>query len=662
MKIHRILPLFTLWIALCDYGHLIAQSYVFNNVNIIPMDSMHILNDYTTVVTDGKIVYIGKDKPTQIPQKAHHINGKGKYLIPGLIDSYAHIHEKNLTLFLANGITTVRNAPGAAFQHALKKLSDGRKLVGPRIYSVGPAMTGSITAYHTQGALANADEARFAVRETKRMGYDAVFSYVTISAEVYKAMLDEAQKLGLPVQGHVPYMVPYKEYTEGSQTSFDNLVGLMNLQTGATYPAERLSQFAEDYKRTGKFVIPTLTIHKARASSGKTDSLKRQLAMNYVMPRQKEYWHLSSHQYVYSGAAEIVKIFHQKGVQLLLGSDGGFHFVVHGFSYMDEIRNFAELGIPNYEILRAGTINAARYLGWEQRIGTIEAGKEADLILLNGNPLEDIGSIADHNGVMIRGVWYSREKLDEMLNLLSKECADMPTTQRMKNFPKPANSYKLQAQYEIYYKSVRCGDEQIFISQKNQTSKILSYNSIDPLCQRNTITEWTFKDQNIQETKVSRTSIEGITEVSMRRNKTHSTVQGEHPIYGPFNFNDSTDTRITGGPNTSINLDVDGVGNYYVMFKFLKPLDIGQSDSVTSKKIELNPEEWGSRSVIGNSWYKVTRVSGNDTDANYKKYEIIQPGFNGSPDFSFKATVTVNNEGLIDQVTFNENVFIKRVQ
>lgn len=664
MSIKIVLYVYLLFVTLDNYNLILAQTNVFTNVNIIPMDSAHILTDHFVMVTDGKIAYIGKEKPARIPKKAHYIDARGKYLIPGLIDSYAHIHEKNFGLFLANGITTVRNAPGSAFQHALKKLTDSQELIGPRIYSVGPALTGSITAYHTQGALANAEEVRFAVRETKRMGYDAVFSYVTISPEVYKEMLDEAQKCGLPVQGHVPYMVPYKDYIEGNQSSFDNLVGLMNLQSGATYPEERLAQFADDYRRTGKYVIPTLTIHKARASARKIDSLKNQSSMKYVLPRQKEYWRLNSQQYTYSGAPDIVKTFYQNGVQLLLGSDGGFHFVVHGFSYLDEAQNFAELGISNYDILSAGTVHAARYLGWDKKIGTIEVGKEADLVLLNRNPLEDIRALADHSGVMIRGSWYSREQLDEMLRTLEKEIHEMPATNRMEFFPKPPRSFEPYAQYEIYYKSVRCGDEKIYISQDGkQQSKILSYNSIDPLCQRNTITEWTFQNDNIQDTKVKRTSIEGTTEVSMRPNKGYTSVTGQHPIFGTINFTDSTDVhRITGGPNTSINLDVDVVGNYYVLFKHLKPLDIGQTDSVISKKIELNPEEWGRQSIIGNSWYKVTRVIANDTVANHKKYEITQPGFNGSPDFNFKSVITVNEDGVIDHITFNDNVIIKKVK
>ena len=640
----------------------LSQTHAFTNVHVIPMDSFRILHHQTVIITDGKIAAIGNTREVSIPKEASIIDGKGQYLIPGLIDCYAHIHEKNLMLFLANGITTVRNVPGAAFQHAIKKLSDTGKLQGPRIYSTGPAVTGSVVAYHTQGMLLNADEARFAVRDVKRMGYQSVFSYVTITPDIYSAVLDEARQQGLPVQGHVPYMIPFEEYAEGSQLSFDNLVGLLNPRSGDTYPKEQLIQFAEAFRKNGKYVIPTLTIHKARSLAHKSDSLKLRAEMDYVPPRQRVYWHLNSLNYRYSGASEVVKVFYENGVKLLIGSDAGFHFAIHGFSYLEEVQNFAELGIPHYDILKSGTSSAAEFLGWDDKIGTVSIGKEADLLLVPENPLEKITTLAHHNGVMSRGVWYSRSKLNESLQSLKNELRGMPGSDRFGGFSVPDKNYHLLAHYAISYKDIRCGDEKIFssINSKNQM-RLLSQNSIDPPCQRNTTTTWLIDNENILFTDVHRTSIEGSTQVTMTHQFPSSTrVHGNHPVYGEFDYVDSLNTyRITGGPNTSINLDMDIVANYHMLFMKLKPMEVGEADSLTSKKIELNAEEWGKRCITGDTWYKIKRRP--DNAFGERNYEIIQPGFNGSSEFSFQSIITLGNDGIIKDIRFNNHVTAKRI-
>lgn len=637
------------------------QVFCFEDVSVIPMTANTILKNQTVIATNGKITFIGEASKATIPANAIKINAKGKFLIPGFIDCYAHIHEKNPPLFIANGITTVRNAPGQPFQHGVKYLSDNGKIFAPRIYSAGVPVSGQIASYHTQGIIANVEEARFAVRETKRMGYDALFVYVTISQETYTAVLDEAEKLNINVEGHLPYLVKFKDYATGAQRSFDNLVGFMNLQTGETYPKERLVEMAKDFKASNKYIIPTLTIHKARALSGKDDSLRQTANMKYVPPRQRAYWHLSSPNYKYIGAPLLVKTFYEQGLKLLLGSDAGFHFVIPGFSYHDEMQNFSELGIPNYDILKAGTIDAAAYLGWQEKIGTIEVNKEADMVLLDANPLEYISNTRRIAGVMLKGKWYPKTELDKKLSVVEAELKQMSgNTDRLKSFKNPSVSYKPIALYNIYYKDVLCGNEIIYSNSNGERTKIISHNSIDPPAQRNTTTEWIIKNGVPESVWVKRSSVEGVSAMKLRKSGNYFSVKGSLPFLGKVNFADSSHTQtLLAGPNTSINIDMDIVGNFYVLLKKFTPLELDQSDSVMVKKVELNPEEWGKNAVIGNMKYKIKRLS----DENHMKiYEVIQPGFNGVDDFSFKAIIKSNTAGLIEEVEFNDDVIAKRMR
>lgn len=630
-----------------------SQTIKFESVTVLTMgDSPQILVNHDVLVREGKIVTI-QAHPSG--GKADiSIDGKGKFLMPGLIDCYTHIHEKSLVLEIVSGVTTVVNAIGSPYQHRLKILVDSGKVVGPRIFSVGSPLASPPAIYHTQGLLRTEDEARFAIQETKRLGYQAVFIYVNIEENVYRAALDEAKKVGLPVFGHTPYRVKGDLKINEHQVSHNNLVGLMNLETGETYDRKTLDSFAARLKQNGNYVIPTLTIHKARALAGKQDSLRMSSALKYELPRQKAYWHLSETGYSNSGAKEIIQSFYQNGVQLLIGTDGGFHFIPHGSAYQMEMKNFSELGITNQDILMAATTRAARYLNMPN-IGSVELGKEADLILVDENPLENIRFL---NGVMARGKWFSRNVLQNLLTSHEQEIKSL-STKRMSSFLPPKNGKRI-ASYEIIQNGEVAGEENIYeIKEEKGNRALISQNAIDPPLQRLTQSTWSLKpDGSLTSMHVDRTGTEGRASLTAVFIDSVFSVTGKVPMYGDVAITrPARSIQWVTAPSTSVNIDMDVVGTFHTLVPFLNDIAPGGMGKLTVAKVKLNSEEWGDKSIVDTVMYVFTRLL---DESNNRKYKFSHAGFNGDSSTVFIGEIEVNGNGIIESIQFNGRIKVRR--
>lgn len=632
-----------------------AQSYVIHHVNVLTMNSIR--KGQSLVVRDGKIIYLGSAAQMPVVDGSVVIDGRDRYVTPGLIDTYAHIHEDNLKLFLACGITTVRNAPGAPSHEAIRRQIENGERIGPRIYSVSPPIAGRFPVYHSQGIARDTGEVRDAVRAFHRLGYDGLFVYVTADSDYYAVAHDEVNRLGWSLEGHVPYRVRFDAYATGFQRSFDNLVGLMNLQTGETYPNEILAARASVFKNGGKYVIPTLTIHKARSLTTRVDSLRQRAEMKYVPPRQRTYWHLSTPNFRYDGARRIVQTFHEQGVRLLVGSDAGFHFVIPGFSYFEEIMNLSDAGLTNMEILNAATIEAAKFLRWDGRLGSIAPGKEADFVLWEGNPMQDLRTLKTPMGVMLRGVWYPRDTLQTWLKEIETKWSE---TFDQGEIQTPAGM-TLAAEYTISFDGVNCGREWIF-TQRDTSGNITwqSENRIDPHVPVSTTTRLTkTPDGRPVAMDVVRKSSDGTMTIQLRRDGDEVVVTGNMPVIGKIEDRQRLpNSAIFGGPFTSVNLDMDIVASMQSLVNFVTSMKVGDTLAVNVVRVKPNGEEWGSDAAYAVQEYKVSRQA--DTTGGRKRYTIRHPGLNGSLEFSLTSTLVVDADGWIGSMVFNDKVTVKR--
>jgi uncharacterized protein YciI len=415
-------------------------------VTVVPMtDGSTTLADQTVLIHAGRITAIGKRSGVTVPAGARIINGAGRYLIPGLTDAHVHlehIEDPNvLKLFVASGVTSVRSMDGRPYILNWRRQVDAGALVGPRIVTAGPIIDGSPPARDDNLSVADASAAREAVASQAAAGYDFIKVYSNLSAESYSATIDEARQRGLTVAGHVPKAVPLERATD-SLRSIEHLGDFASAVAAPAGPAPpgwarralaapldsaRLAAVGKRLAAANVWVVPT-TIQQdrwlgpaAEVERWSSEPSIRDLPTPVVEQwrgriarmagrMDEQDWAMLSR--ARSNRLAVLGALHRAGVKLVVGTDTPNPFVAMGASVHQELANFVAAGITPHEALRAATIAPARMLGLEREQGTIETGKRADLLLLAGNPMEDIRHAADPIGLVLGGRWFTDSDLD----------------------------------------------------------------------------------------------------------------------------------------------------------------------------------------------------------------------------------------------------------
>lgn len=419
----------------------------FVHVAVVPMDRERVLDDSTVLIVDGRIRELGSASAVAIPQGATVIDGRGKYLMPGLADMHAHTwEEEDFPLLLANGVTTIRNMFGGPTHLRWKARIAAGELASPSLYTAGPIIDGNPPIW--PGAVVeNAAQARRTVGEQHAAGYDFLKVYARLSSEAYDAVIQEGAARGMSVAGHVPDSVGLSAALRSGIKSIEHLSGYEMLARKEIRPGEEASwarldesQFASiarETARSGTWNCPTLVLFQHRIAPGESEYLQKLLArpeMRYVSPDIVRSWYPENNYLKNSTPAraassrekgdvmrkKLVKALHDAGARLLLGTDYANPFVVPGFSLQLELRNFVDAGLSPFEAIRAGTSGAAEFMNAAGAWGTVAAGRRADLILLEDNPLKDVSTISKPAGVMVRGKWHSQAELTGELEKLAK--------------------------------------------------------------------------------------------------------------------------------------------------------------------------------------------------------------------------------------------------
>ena len=168
---------------------------VFKNVNVIPMNTETVLENYNVIIKDGKIVKLGKAWKTRVPKNATVIDGKGKYLTPGLFDMHVHIWlDDELELYLANGVTGVRDMFGNFGRLSLKKKIEEGHILGPRLYVASPILDGEPPYWEGSTVITSPQDGEGYVKTYKGMGYDFIKIYEGLTNYVYAAIIEAAKE------------------------------------------------------------------------------------------------------------------------------------------------------------------------------------------------------------------------------------------------------------------------------------------------------------------------------------------------------------------------------------------------------------------------------------------------------------------------------------
>jgi imidazolonepropionase-like amidohydrolase len=426
----------------------------FTDVSVLPMTRGDTIRAaQTVIVRDGIIVSVGPAATAVIPRDATVIGARGQYLMPGLVDAHVHLEYFDdpgvLALFLANGITTVRNMDGRPYLLEWRRRIASGELPGPTIYSAGPILDGSPPARDDNMAVATAAEARAAVGAQDSAGYDFIKLYTNLSPEAYAAAIGEARARRMTVAGHVPRRVSLRDALTSGQHSVEHLADFDELVESDSSPVRgrfdwsklylampadsfRMTSAAREVAAAGIWIVPT-AIQADRAVAN-ADSVRSWLARpeaSYISAEGREFWEqqaartaarLDSADWVTvargrANRRAMIRALHAAGANVAVGTDTPNPFVVPGFSIHEELANFTAAGFSPLEALAAATRKPARLLGAMDSTGTVEVGKYADLLLLPGNPLLDLTVLRRPSGVMIRGTWLTAQQLRLMLQL-----------------------------------------------------------------------------------------------------------------------------------------------------------------------------------------------------------------------------------------------------
>jgi len=394
----------------------------FVDVNVVPMVSNRVLPHQTVIIRSGRIFAMGRTGEIDVPEGSERIDGRDKYLVPGLVDMHFHLFPADggvdsasvdiLALLVANGVTSVRSTIGSPSHLEIRDRIRTGKMLGPTLYLASPPLQSKATPTPAR--------ARELVYRYKTDGFDLI-KLVLKDRTDYDSAVAAAREVGLPIFGHVGDSIGIEHALEVGQ-SVEHLDGYVEL---VEKDPKRLPGLVRATQRANVWNCPTQFFHEclysrdlAEVSSYAGVSLVRQSVRDEWGRQRTE----TMAKYADKAAANarelvtrrrIIKALRDGGVRLLVGSDSPGMFRLPGFAMVEEMRALHRAGLTPYEVLDSATRLPAEYFGALGEFGTVEVGKRADLILMNANPLRDIDAVFDQAGVMLRGAWFPRPVLDD---------------------------------------------------------------------------------------------------------------------------------------------------------------------------------------------------------------------------------------------------------
>lgn len=423
-----------------------AGPAAITHVTVIDVEHDRPITDQTVVIEGRKIVQVGDAKRTPVPQGAITVDGRGKFLIPGLWDMHVHTSipggEALLGLYPAFGVTGVRDMNDSFPEvTAWRRRIAAGDLVGPRIVAAGPYLVGVAPPLpHIQ--VRTAEQGRAAVDSLRQLGVDFVKVHNEIPREAYFAIAARVKELGWTYAGHVPRSVTAAEAADAGQQSIEHLTGLPNrctteeaqsihptgLVTFLLGPCDDsdLGPLIARLRANGTWVTPTLTVFGTVTgdSTSPVDSMARyrsealrqlQTVVMRIPPMTPEA-RAATRFLVHKRQALVGELF-RAGIPILAGSDAPTPGTFPGVSILEELDLLVGAGMPPMAALRSATYEPARYLAALDSLGTVAPGKLADLILLDADPSLDIRNTRRQAAVWIDGRLIGKTERRHLLEM-----------------------------------------------------------------------------------------------------------------------------------------------------------------------------------------------------------------------------------------------------
>ncbi|MBC7849983.1 MAG: amidohydrolase family protein [Chitinophagaceae bacterium] len=428
----------------------IDREIVFRSVNVIPMDSERVLENQDVIVKNGTITSVAATGTVKYSKEAMIVDGKGKFLMPGLAEMHAHVPPVNdiepmkevVLLFALNGITTIRGMLGHPKHLELRQKINSGEILGPRFITSGPSLNGN-SVKTTQNAIDS-------VRSQKKAGYDFMKLHPGLTKENFAALAVEAKKQKHPFAGHVSFDVGVWRAIAAGYATIDHLdgfveslvpgiesikeqeTGLFGMFIGKQADESKIPALITALKRQNIWVVPTQALAERWMSPSRdAESLAQAPEMIYMNKNVVTTWLnnkkslVGNPKYNASETESFIKLrrklileCQKNGVGLLLGCDAPQVFNVPGFSTHHELAYLVDAGLTPFQALQTGTVNVGKFLK-KKDLGLIKKGAPADLVLLGANPLETIRNTENIEGVLMGKKWLSKEFITESLKAIA---------------------------------------------------------------------------------------------------------------------------------------------------------------------------------------------------------------------------------------------------
>ena len=391
----------------------------------------------TVVVRGDRIVAVEETSSVELPPGVVRIDGRNRYLLPGLTDMHVHLNrEHDLELLLAAGVTSVRNMAGDTRHLEWRAQIKAGQRVGPTIVTAGQVLDGDPPYYPYERVVLTPAEGERAVEDTVRDGYDFVKVCDHLTVDVYDAIVAAAARAHIQVIGHAPMRVPLEHVLASGQRTIEHLTGYVRASlkpstqfaTGldaeaygraidAAIDPGKLASLAQATARARTWNCPTLAVHDREQRMDDLDAIARDTPWSdAVEPQVLENWAKRKHtpdeargvRAEYAIRERVVRALVAAGAPLLVGTDAGNPYVIPGPSMHREIELLVAAGVPRAQVLRAATADAATALGLDA--GVIAPGRRADLVLADADPLAGpipIPPAGEYHG----GKWRDRAAL-----------------------------------------------------------------------------------------------------------------------------------------------------------------------------------------------------------------------------------------------------------
>lgn len=417
-----------------------SGSVAFVDVSVLPMDTERVLTGQTVIVKGDRIVEVGPVASVRVPEGAQRIDGRGKFLIPGLAELHGHnpplgsskqYFEDVFYLFVANGVTTVRSMQGFAGQLEWRERARKGEIIAPTLYLAGPSFSGQ--------SVPSPQSAVDRVRAQKAEGWDLLKIHPGIKPPVYAALAKTAKEVGIEFSGHIPAEVGLVECIKQGQRTVDHLDGYLEhlaAKDGPIDPA-KLAEIVSFSRESGVWVVPTMPLWEVILGALDPAQIEAYPELKYMPRAVRDSWRRSytarqaspsfnreQARRIAENRKVLLKALHDGGVRIIFGTDAPQQYSVPGFSIHRELAAMRAVGMSNFAVLQSATKNVGEYYRQVDAFGTVAAGQRADLVLLRGNPLDDLGHVARRAGVMVRGRWLAEADIQAGLAQIAARGAE----------------------------------------------------------------------------------------------------------------------------------------------------------------------------------------------------------------------------------------------